>query len=567
MMTSNGKFSSTEHRYLRLFQDITRQVTSALKVEAVLNLIVQKIPAVLGVDAATVRMLNYDQNRLELLAAHGLSAHYLKRGPIDAEKSVVRALAGSPVVVYDAAANPEVFYNEATRREKIKNILLAPIPIKGRVEGILRLLTKSERRFSEVEIAFAAALAEQCGIAIENARAYEIQQRQLHYFKILNDIGKALNARLDIAAVLDVIVTRLPVAMDLKGCTIRLVDPLKGYLTLMAATGLSQKYLERGSIDDELGTHRALKGEPVVIYDAVSDARVKYHRQTAKEGVASILAVPIVVKKHTRGVLRLLTATPRRFSDTEIQFAMAVAEQGGIALANARSFAKINKLILELEQNEAFLQNIMDSLNAQLFVLDTKLRLVMANATFCRNRNLIETDIIGHKIEEIDPALGQSNLDYSGLLLKPKTISVTIDSAQNRYLELTGTSVAESDDTDSVTFVICAVRDVTAQINVQKERQTRAKMEGVVEMAGAVAHELNSPIFVALGTAKMASENLNDPEILAGDLAIITRNLKTIAALTQKMTRLTGYEAKSYTGERNIVDLARAPTSGPDAAD
>jgi len=566
-MTSNGKFSSTEHRYLRLFQDITRQVTSALKVEAVLNLIVQKIPAVLGVDAATVRMLNYDQNRLELLAAHGLSAHYLKRGPIDAEKSVVRALAGSPVVVYDAAANPEVFYNEATRREKIKNILLAPIPIKGRVEGILRLLTKSERRFSEVEIAFAAALAEQCGIAIENARAYEIQQRQLHYFKILNDIGKALNARLDIAAVLDVIVTRLPVAMDLKGCTIRLVDPLKGYLTLMAATGLSQKYLERGSIDDELGTHRALKGEPVVIYDAVSDARVKYHRQTAKEGVASILAVPIVVKKHTRGVLRLLTATPRRFSDTEIQFAMAVAEQGGIALANARSFAKINKLILELEQNEAFLQNIMDSLNAQLFVLDTKLRLVMANATFCRNRNLIETDIIGHKIEEIDPALGQSNLDYSGLLLKPKTISVTIDSAQNRYLELTGTSVAESDDTDSVTFVICAVRDVTAQINVQKERQTRAKMEGVVEMAGAVAHELNSPIFVALGTAKMASENLNDPEILAGDLAIITRNLKTIAALTQKMTRLTGYEAKSYTGERNIVDLARAPTSGPDAAD
>jgi len=60
---------------------------------------------------------------------------------------------------------------------------------------------------------------------------------------------------------------------------------------------------------------------------------------------------------------------------------------------------------------------------------------------------------------------------------------------------------------------------------------------------------------------------LNDPEILAGDLAIITRNLKTIAALTQKMTRLTGYEAKSYTGERNIVDLARAPTSGPDAAD
>jgi PAS domain-containing protein len=172
----------------------------------------------------------------------------------------------------------------------------------------------------------------------------------------------------------------------------------------MAASGLSRKYLDRGSIDDELSTHHALKGEPVVIYDAATDARIRYRKEAAQEGIAGILAVPIVVKKRIIGVLRLLTASPRDFTDAEINFAMAVAEQGGIAIQNSINYNKITKLVTELEDQEEFLQNIMDSLNADLFVLDANHRITMVNRTFLKNHKLKESEVIGrpgHRIIEI----------------------------------------------------------------------------------------------------------------------------------------------------------------------
>jgi GAF domain-containing protein len=390
--------------YLSLFQEVTRLITSTLSVHKILETIAAKIPDVIEVDAATIRLLDPTSGTLLLLAAHGLSQEYLGRGPVDTEKSVMAALAGSPVSIYDAASDPRINYSAAARKEGVKSILVAPIPIRGNISGALRLLAREHRHFDEKEIEFVTALAEQCGIAIENARIYEDQQRQLQFFKTLDNIGKALNSTLQLQEILDLIVTRLPEIMDLKGCTIRLLDPAKGHLELMAASGLSRKYLDRGSIDDELSTHHALKGEPVVIYDAATDARIRYRKEAAQEGIAGILAVPIVVKKRIIGVLRLLTASPRDFTDAEINFAMAVAEQGGIAIQNSINYNKITKLVTELEDQEEFLQNIMDSLNADLFVLDANHRITMVNRTFLKNHKLKESEVIGrpgHRIIEI----------------------------------------------------------------------------------------------------------------------------------------------------------------------
>ena len=55
-----------------------------------------KILPFLHVDAATIRLLDPTRQKLVLEAASGLSDTYLKRGPIDAEESVISALAGTP---------------------------------------------------------------------------------------------------------------------------------------------------------------------------------------------------------------------------------------------------------------------------------------------------------------------------------------------------------------------------------------------------------------------------------------------------------------------------------------
>jgi GAF domain-containing protein len=331
--------------YLRLLLDVTKSITAALNTEALLTLIVSRIPEVVRVDAATIRLLDPTGKKLELKAASGLSQSYLDRGPIDAEESVLCALKGTPIAIADAAHDDRIQYGQAARQEGIESILVAPIPIRGKVSGILRLLSRTRREFEPLEIEFVAALADQCGIAIENAMIYDQQQRQLKYFKAVCDITKAIGETRQLDSILDLIVNTLPTVMDVKACTVRLIESSKGKLELKAAFGLSEAYLQRGPLDDEMATYFILKGEPVVIPDATSDIHTLYHQEAATEGVGSILAVPISIQEETIGMLRLLAAEQRFFSSHDINFAMAVAEQSGVAIQHAIDYQRLTELL------------------------------------------------------------------------------------------------------------------------------------------------------------------------------------------------------------------------------
>jgi GAF domain-containing protein len=150
-----------QSEYLRLLLDITNAITASLEPKKVFSLIVTKIPQVVGVDAATIRLLDPSRQKLVLEAASGLSDTYLNRGPIDAEASVLTALEGTPIAISDAASDSRIKYPEAARQEGIQSILVAPIPIRGKINGVLRLLTRTRREFNPLEIEFVAALAEQ----------------------------------------------------------------------------------------------------------------------------------------------------------------------------------------------------------------------------------------------------------------------------------------------------------------------------------------------------------------------------------------------------------------------
>jgi GAF domain-containing protein len=155
-----------ETTYLKLLIEVTQAITSKLVLDELFTLITEKIPQVVGVDAATIRLLDATGKKLVLHAASGLSDAYLNRGPVDAEKSVTEALKGKPIAIDDVPSDPRVQYPEAARAEGIRSMLVLPISVQGNITGILRLLTRSLRHFEPEEVEFAAALAEQCGIAI-----------------------------------------------------------------------------------------------------------------------------------------------------------------------------------------------------------------------------------------------------------------------------------------------------------------------------------------------------------------------------------------------------------------
>lgn len=158
------------------------------------------------------------------------------------------------------------------------------------------------------------------------------------YFIPLYDVAKVINASLEPARVLSEIVQCTAAAMEIKACSLRLLDKKKEKLIWAAATGLSTDYIRKGAVVvSESGLdRRALGGETVYIEDASVSSEFQYGEKAESEGIKSVLVTPLMVENKSIGVLRVYSDEVRKFHENEIKFLKAVANLSAIALENAR---------------------------------------------------------------------------------------------------------------------------------------------------------------------------------------------------------------------------------------
>lgn len=162
-----------------------------------------------------------------------------------------------------------------------------------------------------------------------------MESKEMQFFMSFKDVCKRINSSLDVSEVLHS-VTENAVKMDnVKGCTIFLLDKKKKILKIRASNGLSDAFLTKGSVDAEKSMEESMTGKSVLVFDAANDPRVQYPEEAKREGISSILSVPMSVKEEIIGVLRLYTSEPREFSDVEMEFISGLADMGGIAIENA----------------------------------------------------------------------------------------------------------------------------------------------------------------------------------------------------------------------------------------
>ena len=126
-------------------------------------------------------------------------------------------------------------------------------------------------------------------------------------------------------------------ALKVKGCTLFLFDRKEKELSLAGSYGISQEYLEKGPVSALKSIASSLEdGQPVAIYDVNDDPRIQYPDAARKEGIASILAVPMIFGERIVGSLRVYTEKPWEFSLNDVNFVQAVAQVVGMALEMCR---------------------------------------------------------------------------------------------------------------------------------------------------------------------------------------------------------------------------------------
>ncbi len=328
-------------RFLASFQDISRAVSSTLTLDEILEFIVQKMIDILSLKGCTIRLVNPRTNTMDLVAAAGLSEKYLQKGRVDMSRSVTEALSGRPVIIHDATTDPRMQYPIEAKEEGIATLLAIPMVVKGEVIGVLRLLTSEPRDFLMDEVEFACAVGEMGGQAIINARLFDTKIKELEFLRALQQVSKAINSTLEVQKVLDLLVMTATASLNIKAAAVRLLDDKTRKMELVASSGLSDTYLSKGPVDADRSIAEALAGTPICIFDVCTDPRAQYPEAAVKEGIASILSVPISLKGKVIGVLRFYTDTPREFTEDEISFATILAEQAALAMENARLFQKL----------------------------------------------------------------------------------------------------------------------------------------------------------------------------------------------------------------------------------
>lgn len=543
--------------FLKVYQEVTRLTSTVHSPQEVMDLVVCRLPALLEVDAATIRLYDRDTDTFVLGAAWGVSDEYLSRSTIDTKEVMSTLMQGRPTARNNIDVTCDHDSCAFISDEGVKSAMSLPIIYKEKITGLLRLLTKDQREFSQVEIDFAMSLAEQVGVAISNSAMFQQLENQVHFFTAQREISKLVNSTLNLEEILAAIVEKLPGIMNVTGCTIRLLQPATNRLELVAASGVSENYLNRGSINREDSIFKVLRGKPVAIYDAANDPRVDYHEEIRAEGIKSILAIPIKNEQEIIGVLRLLSDNHRSFSASDIHFAETVAKEGGNAIEKARLYRKINLLFNQIEEHERFLQTILDALWLELLVVDPDHRIIMANRHFLTRHGWTEEDILGRRYRSVSPWLDKNRqecpLEQVFSSCRPVTVVKQYQERdRTRWYERHLTPIAN--EGGEVEFVVEAVNDITDQVMLEQEHSQRMKLEGVVEMAGTAAHELNTPLFAALGTAQLLYDDLPEQEMREEMDTIIT-NLQKLSTLTRKMIDVTGYSSSDYVGETRIVAL------------
>ena len=128
------------------------------------------------------------------------------------------------------------------------------------------------------------------------------------------------------------------------------------------------------------------------------------------------------------------------------------------------------------------------------------------------------------------------------------------------------TAKAVLDNDGVVAFVDGIMRDVTAEMEEMdtvpgldgRERLTKEKLRGVLEMAGGVAHRLNQPLTIINNLLEEVLSNLPPHDDNFQKAIRIRDQIKKLNEIAKKIGGIRKYEAMDYVGGIKIVDIDKA---------
>ena len=167
----------------------------------------------------------------------------------------------------------------------------------------------------------------------------------------LSKISRAISSDLYLEDILKLVVTVTAEVMNSRICTLMLLDDKTEKLVIRATQSISEEYIKKEPLvkGEGIAWKVIKKNNSIVVADVLNESEYKYKDIAAKEGLVSLLCMPLAVKNKVIGVLNCYTSKPHRFTKTEINVLASVANQAAIAIENTELMVKTRVIQEELE--------------------------------------------------------------------------------------------------------------------------------------------------------------------------------------------------------------------------
>jgi signal transduction histidine kinase len=326
-----------------------------------------------------------------------------------------------------------------------------------------------------------------------------LRQSQEHLF--LLQVGQAVSASLDLRAVLETAAESLAVGGQADRVVIALGDErnpdhfwvLAGYDPVERQVWKSRR--ARFSVADFPSLQRAVARQQAIILDrsANDGESIGLHALMGTGRIGPLLVQPLVHQETLLGLVLLANiASGRPFSEEDIEFYSALSSQIASAIANARLYQRVARLLRERDADARQRQAILESIDDGVVATDRQGRIMLANAAAGRMFGQEPTELAGRPLREICPLLwtdGQPSRDSFEL---------------NERVILGAMTEVRQDDGEALGFVV-VLHDIT-----QETQAERAKNEFIAT----VSHELRTPMTAIKGYADLMASgvggDLND---------------------------------------------------------
>lgn len=338
---------------LEVLYKISNIVNTTLEPQEVLRLLLLEVVRITNATSGSIALVDHRKGVLNIETAINIPPRLWKSLKLQLGVGVTGYVAwtGKPLRVDDVEKNPHY----VRLKSDIRSEMALPMLLEGRVIGVINVDSTRVAAFTPDDEDLGMAVANQSVKVLETARLHDAIKRQAQELETLFTVGRTLIQPGPLEDLLNRIAEESLRAIGGKVCVVMRVTEAEE-LVNVAVAGASEQW--RGTtgvrIDNSLMGTVVRKCQPLRVPDVQKNGKFQHPDLAEREGVRSLLAVPVIFQEEVLAVLAVYTEDQRKFRESEVRLLQLIANQGAMAIENARRMERLQLLEDNLRQAERF---------------------------------------------------------------------------------------------------------------------------------------------------------------------------------------------------------------------